>query len=103
MPVFSANAIQISGTRTPSRSRVTMVCFTQSPCHGTSTVSSPSPILLPLILLLILLLLFLLPPPHHTPHETQKTGTPRSRSSSSNLLRSRPSHLSLTFTTFLPS
>src|SRR5438093_5540 len=28
MPVFSETAIQISGTRTPSRSKVTIDCFT---------------------------------------------------------------------------
>src|SRR5689334_21938875 len=32
MPVFSATAIQISGTNTPSRSKVTIDCFTRGGC-----------------------------------------------------------------------
>src|SRR5579863_3367994 len=43
MPVFSATAIQISGTSTPSRSRVTIDCFTGPVFQKMRVVSSGSP------------------------------------------------------------
>src|SRR5687768_11149622 len=42
IPVFSATAIQISGTSTPSMSSVTIVCFTRG-CFQDSEVLSSQP------------------------------------------------------------
>src|SRR5271169_7211810 len=43
IPVFSATAIQISGTSTPSRSNVTMDCFTGAVFQNCAGLSSDTP------------------------------------------------------------